>query len=141
MYIIGVDYHPSFQQIAFLDQETGECGDRRLNNSDGEAVKVLPGVSVRVGLEATGYSRWFERLLVELGIEVSIGNTAEIKAERVRKPPGQIAPDRCEKHTVNLLSICLGNTKRTGHGENHNQSKENFRDSLHRFKQAFARLD
>jgi hypothetical protein len=35
MYIIGVDYHPSFQQIAFLDQETGECGDRRLNHSDG----------------------------------------------------------------------------------------------------------
>jgi len=37
MLIIGVDYHPSFQQIAFLDQETGECGERRLNHSDGEA--------------------------------------------------------------------------------------------------------
>jgi hypothetical protein len=33
MFIIGVDYHPSFQQISFLDQETGECGDRRLNHS------------------------------------------------------------------------------------------------------------
>ena len=32
MMIIGVDYHPSFQQIAFLDQETGECGERRLNH-------------------------------------------------------------------------------------------------------------
>jgi transposase len=40
---------------------------------------------VRVGLEATGYSRWFERLLGELGIEVWIGNAAEIKAKRVRK--------------------------------------------------------
>jgi len=30
MLIIGVDYHPSFQQISFLDQETGECGDRQL---------------------------------------------------------------------------------------------------------------
>jgi transposase len=90
MYIIGVDYHPSFQQIAFLDQETGECGDRRLNHSDGEAEKFYrelrqKGISVRVGLEATGYSRWFERLLVELGIEVWIGNAAEIKAKRVRK--------------------------------------------------------
>ena len=37
MLIIGVDYHPSFQQIAFMDQETGECGERRLNHSDGEA--------------------------------------------------------------------------------------------------------
>jgi transposase len=75
MYIVGVDYHPSFQQIAFLDQETGECGDRRLNHSEGEAEKFYrelwqKGISVRVGLEATGYSRWFERLLVELGIEV-----------------------------------------------------------------------
>src|SRR6266851_5118522 len=90
MMIIGVDYHPSFQQIAFLDQETGECGERRLNHSDGEAEKFyrdlqLRGISVRVGLEATGYSRWFERLLAELGIEVWIGDAAEIKTKRVRK--------------------------------------------------------
>jgi transposase len=37
------------------------------------------GVSVRVGLEASGYSRWFERLLAELGFEVWIGDAAEIK--------------------------------------------------------------
>jgi transposase len=70
MYIIGVDYHSSFQQIAFLDQETGECGERRLDHSDGEAEKFYrelrqKGINVRVGLEATGYSRWFERLLDE----------------------------------------------------------------------------
>src|ERR1700685_737440 len=34
---------------------------------------------------ATGYSRWFERLLTELGIEVWIGDAAEIKTRRVRK--------------------------------------------------------
>jgi transposase len=90
MFIIGVDYHPSFQQIAFLDQETGECGERRLNHSDGEAEKFYRdlkqrGISVRVGLEATGYSRWFERLLAELGTEVWIGDAAEIKTKRVRK--------------------------------------------------------
>src|SRR5437762_13512880 len=89
MMIIGVDYHPSFQQIAFLDQETGECGERRLNHSDGEAEKFyreLPqrGISVRVGLEATGYARWFERLLAELGIEVWIGDAAASKTRRVR---------------------------------------------------------
>jgi transposase len=31
-------------------------------------------------MEATGYSRWFERLLVELGFEVCMGDPAEIKA-------------------------------------------------------------
>ena len=40
---------------------------------------------MRVGLEATGYSRWFERLLAELGFEVWIGDAAEIKTKRVRK--------------------------------------------------------
>ena len=31
---------------------------------------------MRVGMEATGYSRWFERLLAELGFELWIGNAA-----------------------------------------------------------------
>ena len=35
--IIGVDYHPSFQQIAFLIEETGEYEERQLNHTDGEA--------------------------------------------------------------------------------------------------------
>jgi transposase len=90
MLMIGVDYHPSVQQIAFTDTETGEFGERRLNHSDGEAEKFYRDlkqreVSVRVGMEATGYSRWFERLLAELGFEVWIGNAAEIKTQRVRK--------------------------------------------------------
>ena len=36
-------------------------------------------------MEATGYSRWFERLLAELGFELWIGDPAEIKAKRVKK--------------------------------------------------------
>jgi transposase len=36
-------------------------------------------------MEATGYSRWFERLLAELGIELWIGDAAEIETKRVRK--------------------------------------------------------
>src|SRR6202795_4747260 len=90
MIIVGVDYHPSDQYVAFVDTETGECGERRLNHSDGEAEKFyrdlkLRGVSVRVGMGATGYSRWVERLLAELGIDVWIGDAAKIKTKRVRK--------------------------------------------------------
>src|SRR5258705_4361222 len=36
-------------------------------------------------MEATGYSRWFERLLAELGFALWIGNPAEIKTKRVKK--------------------------------------------------------
>ena len=52
MIIIGCDYHPSFQQIAWVDSETGECGDQRLAHSDGEAenyYRGLNGHGVRVG--------------------------------------------------------------------------------------------
>ena len=90
MYLIGVDYHPSFQTIAFFVEETGEYGERELNHSEGEAEKFYRnlkqiGITVRVGMEATGYSRWFERLLAELGFELWIGDPAQIKAKRVKK--------------------------------------------------------
>ena len=90
MLLIGVDYHPSFQTIACFDEETGECGEQELNHSDGQAEKFYRnlkqrGIRVRVGMEATGYSRWFERLLAELGFELWIGDPAEIKARRVKK--------------------------------------------------------
>jgi len=42
-------------------------------------------VKVRVGIEATGHARWFERLLAELKFELWIGDPARIKAARVRK--------------------------------------------------------
>jgi transposase len=31
MIIIGVDFHPEFQQIAFVDTDTGELDERRLH--------------------------------------------------------------------------------------------------------------
>ena len=39
MLVIGCDYHPGVQHIAWSDTETGECGERRLRHSDGEAEK------------------------------------------------------------------------------------------------------
>src|SRR5262250_923911 len=90
MMIIGVDYHPSFQEIAFLVEETGEYGEQKLNHSEGEAERFYRdlharGIHVRVGMEATGFSRWFERLLAALDFELWIGDPAEIKAKRVKK--------------------------------------------------------
>jgi transposase len=89
MMIIGCDYHPGFQQIAFVDTETGELQERRLEHRE-EAEKfyrdlVTQGVKVRVGMEASGHARWFERLLSELQFEVWTGDAAAIHAKRVRK--------------------------------------------------------
>ena len=37
MWIIGCDFHPGFQQIAYVDTTTGECGNMGLGHSNGEA--------------------------------------------------------------------------------------------------------
>ena len=89
MFIIGADYHPGFQQIAFVDTETGDCGELRLEHCEG-AQKfyrdlATQGKKVRVGMEASGHARWFERLLGELNIELWVGDAAVIRAKRGRK--------------------------------------------------------
>ena len=47
MMIMGVDYHPSFQTIAFLMEETGECDERQLNHSGGEAERFQRNLQQR----------------------------------------------------------------------------------------------
>ena len=88
--LIDCDYHPSGQQIAMLDTETGDYSEHRLKHSDGEAEKFyrdlkLQTPQIRVGLEATGHRRWFERLLTELDCELWVGDAARIAIMRVRK--------------------------------------------------------
>ena len=89
MIIIGCDYHPGFQQIAFVDTDTGEWNERKLGHRE-EAEQFyrqlkVRGKKVRVGMEASGHARWFERLLTELQFELWIGDAAEIRTKRVRK--------------------------------------------------------
>jgi transposase len=89
MIIIGADYHPAFQQIAFVDSETGEMNELRLGHRE-EAEKfyhdlAAQGMKVRVGMEASGHARWFERLLGELHVELWMGDAAEIRTKRIRK--------------------------------------------------------
>ena len=73
--------------MAWLDTETGETGEQKLVNGDGEAerwYRQLPVPSL-IGLESTGNSQWFVDLLPQLGHEVWIGDAAEIRASYVRK--------------------------------------------------------
>jgi transposase len=72
-----------------VDMDTGELQERRLAHRE-EAEKFYrelgaQGAMVRVGMEASGHARWFERLLAELGFELWIGDAAEIRTKRVRK--------------------------------------------------------
>jgi transposase len=89
MMIIGADYHPGFQEIAWVDTETGESNELRLEHRE-EAEKFYrdlasQGMKVRVGMEASGHARWFERLLSEVQFELWLGDAAEIRTKRVRR--------------------------------------------------------
>src|ERR1700694_1863728 len=87
MIIVGCDFHPSWQQVAVVDTETGEMTEHKLVNGDGEAQRFyrrLPVPSL-VGIEACGNSQWFIDLLQRLGHEVWIGDAAQIRASYVRK--------------------------------------------------------
>jgi transposase len=102
MMIIGCDFHPRFEQIAFVDQETGEYGERRLCHP-GEAeqfYRSLAGRHVRIGAEATGNFRWFRRLMDELGHEFLLGDAAAIRASCPRK---QKTDKRDARHILKML--------------------------------------
>lgn len=102
MKIVGCDLHTRYQQVAMLDGETGELSERHLEHENGEARRFYAALSspVRVGIEATGHTRWFERMLAELGHELWIGDAAQIRASMVRK---QKTDARDAAHVLDLL--------------------------------------
>jgi transposase len=91
MIIIGVDFHPEFQQIASVDTDSGEFQEKRLaHREDAEAFyRALKGQKVRVGMEASGHARWFERLVAELQLETQprSGRSEYASRRRIARTP------------------------------------------------------
>jgi len=102
MKIIGCDFHPSFQQIAICDLETGEFQERKLSHADGQAERFYRelGEPALIGIEATGNSQWFLDLVQRLGHEIRVGDAAKIRASYVRK---QSTDKRDAGHILKLL--------------------------------------
>jgi len=87
MRIIGCDLHARQQTVAMLETTTGEVVNLTLmheNNKVREFYSQLPR-PVLVGIEASGSTHWFLRLLDELGIEYQVGHPATIRAAEPRK--------------------------------------------------------
>ena len=86
MMIIGCHYHPSWQQICWLDTATGETGEKKLEHASGEAERFyrqLPAPAL-IGMESTGNCQWFVELAATLGHDLWIGDAAKIRASDVR---------------------------------------------------------
>lgn len=102
MIIVGCDFHPTWQQVVWVDTETGETAERKLEHSSGEArgfyaALVAPAL---IGVEATGNCQWFLDLIMELGHQVWVGDAAQIRASYVRK---QKTDKRDAAHILKLL--------------------------------------
>ena len=100
--IIGCDFHPSWQQVSWMDSETGETGGRKLVHATGDAKAFYEQLAwpARIGMEATGNSQWFIELVQDLGHELWIGDAAQIRASDVRK---QKTDKRDAAHILKLV--------------------------------------
>jgi transposase len=79
---IGVDFHARQQTICSLKTGDGEFVIDELKHHNKDEVRAFYSQfsgRVIVGLEASGYSPWFEQLLEELGHEVWLGHATEIR--------------------------------------------------------------
>ena len=102
MMIIGCDFHPSWQQVSWLNTETGDCGERKLVHASGDAKMFYQQLALPalIGMEATGNSQWFVELVEDLGHEIWIGDAAQIRASYVRK---QKTDKRDAAHILKLV--------------------------------------
>jgi transposase len=73
-----------------------------LEHEDGEAKAFYAGLGkpALIGIEATGYTQWFERLVADLGHQLWVGDAAEIRARAVRR---QKTDTRDAEHLLDLL--------------------------------------
>jgi transposase len=87
MIVIGCDYHPSWQQICFLDTLTGETDEKKLDHASGEAEKFYRGLAgpALIGMESTGNCQWFVEMATTAGHDVWVGDAAKIRASEVRQ--------------------------------------------------------
>jgi transposase len=102
MMIIGCDFHPSWQQVSWLDTETGETGGQKLVHASGDAKKFYEQLAAPalIGVEATGNSQWFIEMVQDLGHEIWIGDAAQIRASYVRQ---QKTDKRDAAHILKLV--------------------------------------
>jgi transposase len=83
----GVDFHARCQTVSFCDTDGGEIRQRDLQHQRDDIRDFYSQFSgeVIVGIEATGYSRWFEELLEGLGHQVWVGDASEIRRTAKRR--------------------------------------------------------
>jgi len=89
---VGVDFHAREQTVSYCNSVDGEIHEGELQHVGNQVREFYAQFQgeVIVGLEASGYSNWFEELLESMQHTVWLGNPAEIR----RKAPRRQKSDR-----------------------------------------------
>jgi transposase len=83
----GVDFHPRQHSVSYCDSADGEIHYREFHHESDDFHSFYSQLTgeVIVGLEATGYSTWFEQLLAGLGHQVWLGDAVEVRRRAKRR--------------------------------------------------------
>jgi transposase len=78
---IGVDLHARQQTLSYVDTSDGELHRRELHHRRDDVRRFYEQFAgeVIVGVEACGYTQWFEELVEDLGHTLLVGDAAEIR--------------------------------------------------------------
>lgn len=98
----GVDFHARMQTVSWLNTEEGEIHQKQLHHGSDDVRGFYQqfNCEVIVGIEASGYSSWFEEMLDGIGCIVWMGDAAEI---RRRAPRRQKNDNRDADHILDLM--------------------------------------
>jgi transposase len=99
----GVDFHARQQTVCYCDTADGEVKFSELKHNREEIVAFYGSLKgeVIVAIEATGYSRWFEELILGLGHQLLFGNPTLIR----RRAPRKQKNDRRDAELILTLLI------------------------------------
>jgi hypothetical protein len=77
----GVDFHARQQTVCYCDSGGGEIRLAELDHERDDVGGFYSALSgdVVVGIEASGYSTWFDELVEGLGHRVLVGDAAEVR--------------------------------------------------------------
>jgi transposase len=78
---IGVDIHARQQTLSYLDTADGTAGQVELSHERDDIKGFYSKFEgeVIIGIEACGYTNWFEELMEQLGHQLLVGDAAEIR--------------------------------------------------------------
>ena len=78
---IGVDIHARQQTLSYLDTADGTTGQVELSHERDDIKGFYSKFEgeVIIGIEACGYTNWFEELMEQLGHQLLVGDAAEIR--------------------------------------------------------------